>query len=374
MTNPIQYASSAANCKIVGTSPATIQLVRLCQRIALSGAPVLLFGPAGSEFEKVAAHIHHASDRAAQPFVRQRCAHWQDSIDPLRTVGSGTLFVEGIQHASLPVQLRLIAEMDEAKLAVRQINGAVPVPPRIIASASEHLYSLVENGMLLEDLHWQLCALSMRIPSLSERAQDIPAIAQQMLDQADLLHGSSSQLRLSESSCRVLQTYSWPGNFRQLQSVLQRAVTLSAAGSELEICQADIEHCAIHWRSQRWQDQPTELPAAGSTGVEPTSTAGSDLSSASESKSITGSTNENASPNALGKADMQQLIQAVVDKGIVEADRAHRESHSFVVDRVEKALIAAVLAQCGNVQKAAAQKLGMNRNTLHKKIKDYGLE
>lgn len=374
MTNPSQSASSAANCKIVGTSPATIELVRLCQRFALSGAPVLLFGPAGSEFEKVAAYIHHTSDRAAQPFVRQRCAHWQDSIDPLRTAGSGTFFVEGIQHASLPVQLRLIAEMDEARLAVRQIDGAVPMPPRIIASSSEHLYSLVENGMLLEDLHWQLCALSLRIPSLSERAEDVPAIAQQMLDQSDLLRGASSPLHLSDSSCRVLKSYAWPGNFRQLQSVLQRAVTLSAADSELEICQADIDHCAIHWRSQRWQDGLTESTAAGSSPGVTNSTAGSDPIAANEPNNVSSSTNETASPTALGKADMQQLVQAVVDKGIVEADRAHRESHSFVVDRVEKALIAAVLAQCGNVQKAAALKLGMNRNTLHKKIKDYGLE
>ncbi|MFO0940364.1 MAG: sigma 54-interacting transcriptional regulator [Pirellulales bacterium] len=150
-----------------------------------------MFYPVGCEFEKVAAFIHHSSDRAGQPFARQRCVHWQDSMDPVRTVGAGTLFVEGIQHASLPAGLRLLAEMDEARLSRQQTDGAMPVPPRIIASANEDLFSLVENGMLLEDLHWQLCALSLRVPGLAERSEDIPSIAQQMLDRAELMQGDS---------------------------------------------------------------------------------------------------------------------------------------------------------------------------------------
>jgi DNA-binding NtrC family response regulator len=329
----------------------------------------MLFGASGCEFEKIAAFIHHASDRSNHTFVRQRCFHWQDSVDPLRAVGTGTLFVEGIQHASLPVQLRLVSELDEAKLVGKLSDGVAPVPPRIIASANEDLYSLVENGLLLEDLHWQLCALSLRIPSLAERAEDIPAIAQQMLNRTELLHGASASYRLSDAGNKILQNYCWPGNYRQLQSVLQRAVAL-ASGEELEIDQADIDHCAVHWQSQRVRFQLADTPPIAAAEIV-TATG----HPSSENASVTGSGSEGVNASAIGKSvDINQLIQAVVDKGIVEAERAHRESHSFVVDRVEKALIAAVLAKCGNVQKAAAQKLGMNRNTLHKKIKDYGLE
>ena len=358
MSNQSVFALSPGSCEIVGSSPATLQLLDDCARFAKSQSPILLVGPSGSEFEKIAAYLHYVGGRADQPFIRQRCMNWQDLADPLRLVGSGTLFVEGVQHASLPVQLRLLSELDEARWYCRQSDGAAPLPPRVIASTNEDLSQLVNAGLFLDDLYWQLCSLTLPVPSLRQRSADIPVIAQRMLDQLEVGAVNSSRLRIPNEALEQLQLYDWPGNYRQLQSVMQRAVVL-ARGEMLQV----------------------ELPQQASAAIcqmEKTSWCSSNNSTLSDSTSTDGVPSNAVGSTKTGPAskpmDFAELVQAVVEKGIIEADRAHREPHSFVVDRVEKALIVAILAECDAVQTKAAVRLGINRNTLHKKIKDYGLE
>lgn len=356
MSNQSVFALSPESCAIVGGSPATLQLLDDCARFAKSQAPILLVGPAGSEFEKIAAYLHYLGGRADQPFIRQRCMNWQDLADPLRLVGSGTLFVEGVQHASLPVQLRLLSELDEARWYCRQSDGATPLPPRVIASTTEDLSQLVNAGLFLDDLYWQLCSLTLPVPSLRQRAEDIPAIAQSMLDQQEVAAAGSSRLSIPNEALEQLQRYDWPGNYRQLQSVMQRAVVLARD----ETLQVELPQLGAH----------TGLQTSAALGQTEIASWCSTNDSSSLSNAV-GSTK----PGPVSKPmDFAELVQAVVEKGIIEADRAHREPHSFVVDRVEKALIVAILAECDAVQTKAAVRLGINRNTLHKKIKDYGLE
>lgn len=364
MSNQSVFALSPESCAIVGNSPATLQLLDDCTRFAKSQAPILLVGSAGSEFEKIAAYLHYLGGRADQPFIRQRCMNWQDLADPLRLVGSGTLFVEGVQHASLPVQLRLLSELDEARWYCRQSDGAAPLPPRVIASTTEDLSQLVNAGLFLDDLYWQLCSLTLPVPSLRQRAEDIPAIAQSMLDQLEVVAADPSRLSIPSEALEQLQRYDWPGNYRQLQSVMQRSVVLARD----ETLQIELPRLGAHTGSQT-------SSALGQSEI--ASWCSANDSSLSDSTSTNTSTNISASskPGPASKPmDFAELVQAVVEKGIIEADRAHREPHSFVVDRVEKALIVAILAECDAVQTKAAVRLGINRNTLHKKIKDYGLE
>lgn len=374
MSNQSVYALSSESCAIVGSSPATSQLLDDCARFAKSQAPILLVGPAGSEFEKIAAYLHYLGGRADQPFIRQRCMNWQDLADPLRLVGSGTLFVEGVQHASLPVQLRLLSELDEARWYCRQSDGAAPLPPRVIASTTEDLSQLVNAGLFLDDLYWQLCSLSLPVPSLRQRAEDIPAIAQSMLDQLEVAATGSGRLSIPKEALEQLQQYDWPGNYRQLQSVMQRAVVL-ARGETLQVELPQLgAHAGLQTNVALGQSgiaswcSVSDSPPSDSISTNPLTT-----STSTTSTSTTSTASSKPGP-ASKPMDFAELVQAVVEKGIVEADRAHREPHSFVVDRVEKALIVAILAECDSVQTKAAVRLGINRNTLHKKIKDYGLE
>lgn len=345
MSKPTSSIEALKKC-VPGTSVHATRLNAQCHQFAKSPLPILLIGPMGSEFESIASCLHQLSDRAELPFIRQRCASWQDMADPLRAVGSGTIFVDGIQHASLPVQLRLLEELDEANLVSRQIGGVPALPPRIIASTNLEIEQLVENGVFLDDLYWQLCSLSLYVPPLKERREDIAAIAQQILEGClakNRLNAEASTLTepgtlldamLDVDSIRMLLNYDWPGNYRQLQAVLQRSVIMD-----------DHPKLTVHLPLTNDQQQPDQQPSA---------------------KRIT------ATP--LVSSNFSDLVDEVVRQGIAEADRAHREPHGFIVDRVEKALIVSIMQECENIQTKAAVRLGINRNTLHKKIKDYGLE
>jgi DNA-binding NtrC family response regulator len=338
MSTFINSSESIAIHGIVGSSLGLQQLLELCGQVAKSSVPVLMVGPSGSEFELFAAYIHSISERASAPFVRQRCISWQDLTDPLKVVGGGTLFVEGIEHAPMTIQLKLLEELEEARTF-----SSEPVSsrqPRMIVATSCELEDLVSSGLFLDDLFWQLSALTIRIPSLRERAEDIPVIVRRLL--SELVYEQSEQrLTISSEVMKQIQAYSWPGNYRELRSRLQGAVVLAKDG-QIQL----------------------ELPPTGQQ-------AGS-----------TGTSSDSSSPNSSGEqsvarpapADFPQLIDAVVKLGIKEADKSLREPYGFIVSRIEQALIASILGECENVQTKAAVRLGINRNTLHKKIKEYGLE
>jgi DNA-binding NtrC family response regulator len=262
---------------------------------------------------------------------------WQDLVDPLGMVGSGTLFVEGVEHASLPVQLRLLHELEQAQLMRLRADDAAIQSPRIIASTTVSLTELVANGLFVDDLYWQLSAVTICIPSLSDRRADIAEIAQMLLAQIVATHCPAIQPCLTAEAIQQLQSYSWPGNFRELHSALQRAALLSTK-PELSF----------------------DFSPTGSTNQQ-----GSVLQ---ENNLTTAAT---VAQPALGFAG---LVQVVVQQGIIEADRGHKELHQFIVDQVESALISAILKECENVQTKTATRLGINRNTLHKKMKDFGLE
>lgn len=327
---------SIDRCQLVGTSSATLQVVNLARRVANSAAPALLVGPSGTEFEIIAEFIHQHSPQAASALVRQRCISWQDLSDPLGMVGTGTLFVEGIEHASLPVQLRLLHELEQAQLLRLTTDGTAIQTPRIIASTCVDLIELVTNGLFIEDLYWHLSSLVIKIPPLSQRSADIAEIAPMLLTKIFAIHRPAIQPTLTPKAIQQLQAYHWPGNYRELYSILQRAALL-ANRSELS-----------------FDFSPKHTEGLPDTERNPSTRV--------------------ASSSALPVMNFADLVQEVVKQGIIEADRSHRELYQFVVDHIESALISAILKECENVQTKTASRLGINRNTLHKKMKDFGLE
>lgn len=325
-------------CQLMGRSPATLQLVELAKRLAQSTAPALLIGPPGTEFEVVAEYIHRHGPQAALPMVRQRCVSWQDLADPLSWGGSGTLFVEGIEHASLPVQLRLLHELESSQLMRLKSAGGDIQSPRIIASTTANLAQQVASGLFLEDLYWQLSALSITIPSLSDRAEDIALIAEHLLTQIVAIYRPAIPTDLSVEAIEQLKAYTWPGNVRELYSALQRAALL-----------ADNDKLSFDF-----------LPS---------------VSGHCDPGAVIDHHHLSAAPLASPPmTDFTELVQAVVQRGIVEASRSRMELYQYVVEKVERELIIAVLNQCENVQTKTAARLGINRNTLHKKMKDFGLD
>jgi DNA-binding NtrC family response regulator len=177
-----------------------------------------------------------------------------------------------------------------------------------------------------EDLYWRLNVVPIEIPPLRRRREDVPALVTYFLDFYNEVN-DRYVAHIGSGVLEALQDYHWPGNVRELQNYIERAVVM-AETDELTI--ELLPRCVTNRDALVGEELPV--------------------------------------------GDFESLAREVVTRGLNDAGTATDGAHSVIVDRVEKELIAQVLAACGGVQTKAANKLGINRNTLHKKIKEYGLD
>ena len=238
---------------LVGSSPAVRALRETIAQRATSLEPLLLTGPTGAGHEAVARAVHHQSPRGRQAFIHVNCAllapgHAQAllagpgerdagaapvaALSPLELAEKGTLYLEEIHQLPPELQVRL-AERLEAASRARAEASAVAPDVRVIASTSAP--TSVESG-LRPRLLASLEVGTVRVPSLVERSEDIPELARLFVEQHARRAGAVVE-RVSEESERRLRAYRWPGNLRELESVLERAVT-SAREPVLEVDRA----------------------------------------------------------------------------------------------------------------------------------------
>ena len=202
----------------------------------------------------------------------------------------------------------------------------IRVDTRVIAASNRDLLEETEAGRFREDLYYRLNVVTIYLPPLRERREDIPSLVGYFLkiyNEENYRHVP----HVEPAAMQALQDYSWPGNVRELQNYIERAVVL-APGDELT---RDL------------------LPEAVLGGR----------------------------PRRIGRlrtADVETLASELVQQGIETAGASAENLYATVVNRVERELIVQVMAACDNVQIKAAERLGINRNTLHKKLKEYGLE
>lgn len=376
----------------LGTSPAVQRLKQLCQVFASTRSPILLVGPTGSEFDQTAAFVHQLSNLRATPLLTLHGGNLSERELNGSQLQKGMLFIHDIDRLQLAVQWQL------SELIAR--NDPTPpqqsdhlLAPRVVCSTSADLGSLVQQGSFCQQLFWQLSPFVVPLVPLCQRLEDLPALAVDMI--VRLGQGLSFEPTNTNASTQITQitqqvtrevaenlisphiealtSYHWPGNYRELESVLKRAFVLGQ-GHRLEIelpptlnilVDRKGDHSSNHPQATSQYTMQSELPREiqeKSHGGHPSDPSGY-------------STRPDAAMNkTTAKPELLDLVQEVVTLGIKEADKAHREPYSFVVDRVEKALIIAILNECDHVQTKTATRLGINRNTLHKKMKDYGLE
>lgn len=294
---------------------------RTMRQVASSRASVLLLGETGTGKELVAKALHELSDRRHLPFVRINCgALTQEQLEndllvPCETAPVGTLFLGEI--ASLPprLQTQLLHALQEQKLGAR-----------IIAASNRDLMEEVAEDRFREDLYYRLNVVPIYLPPLRERREDIRGLAAYFLNHY-ATHNGRLVSRIGTEVIEALESYSWPGNVRELQNYIERAVVM-AEGDELT---------------------RNLLPGiVRGESTTPTTT--------------------------FRRFDFGSLAEQLVHEGLSTADEEAEDLHSRIVDRVEREVIAQVLAQYEGVQTKTAQRLGINRNTLHKKIKEYGLD
>ncbi len=326
------------------------RVYRTIRLVAPSNASVLLLGETGTGKELVATAIHQLSRRASGPFVRVNCGALSESLLESELFGhvrgaytgavnnrtgrfeaahTGTIFLDEINSTSLLLQVKLLRVLQEREFERVGDTQTIRVDTRVIAASNRNLAAEVQSERFREDLYWRLNVVPVEIPPLRERREDITELVAHFLSvysEANDCH----VVHIEHAAMDALRQYHWPGNVRELQNYVERAVVM-AEGDEL--------HLEL-------------LPDAvrGAALVEP-----------------------EQSPDPPRQVDVETLIQEVVGQGLSETDPNESGLHPKIVNRVERELIAQVMQQCNNVQTQAAARLGINRNTLHKKLKEYNL-
>lgn len=330
---------------IVGASPAMREVYRLTRLVAKTPATVLLVGETGTGKEMVARALHKLSPRADGPYVRVNCGALAESLLESELFGhvkgaftgaidnktgrfeaahGGTIFLDEISSMSAKLQVKLLRVLQEKEFERVGESRTIRVDTRVVAATNQLLTEEIEAGRFRDDLYYRLNVWPIYLPPLRERREDIPLLANYFLERHAEEHRVDPP-ELTAEITQLLMNYEWPGNVRELENYMERAVVLASGRSDVKLAEELLQSPARSER--RWR--PLK-PRGG---------------------------------------DLQSLVQQLVRLGVQSLPDS--TLYERIVGTVERELIEQVLQQCGGVQVTAARRLGINRNTLHKKVEDY---
>jgi len=233
---------------LTGESPAMVQVRSLIDKLARSLAPVFISGESGSGKERAARMIHDLGPRAAAPFVAVNCGAIPENLMESEFFGAkkgaftgadsdregffqaahgGTLFLDEVADLPLPMQVKLLRAIQEKKF--RRLGDTVEtsVDVRILSATHQNLKAMVDAARFRQDLFYRLNVIELRMPALRERSEDIPQLADTLLARLSESSGLPSA-RLTADAFAALKAYAFPGNVRELENILERALALSS--------------------------------------------------------------------------------------------------------------------------------------------------
>jgi DNA-binding NtrC family response regulator len=319
----------------------------LTRRVARSNASVLLLGETGTGKELIAKSLHQLSPRSGGPFVRVNCGALSESLLESELFGhvrgsftgaidnrtgrfeaahTGTIFLDEINSTTPKLQVKLLRVLQEREFERVGDTQTIRVDTRVIAASNKDLLEEVAGNGFREDLYYRLNVVPLNLPPLRERREDVPELIAYFLNHYNEAN-DRYVVHIQREALEALQAYDWPGNVRELQNLVERFVVM-APGDEITL---DL------------------LPETIVSNRRPKLT-------------------------RLRDADVESLASELVQRGLAEAGPNEDDLYNKVVNRVERELIAQVMLHCDHVQIKAAAKLGINLNTLHKKLKEHGLD
>ena len=310
---------------IVGSAPAMERVFDIVRQAAPSMATVLVEGPSGTGKELVAQAIHHLSPRAAGPFVAVHCAALSPTLLESELFGhekgaftgavaqtrgrfeqasGGTLFLDEVGEIAPEVQVKLLRVLETRSF--ERVGGSETLRAdfRIVAATNRDLKAEVAAGRFREDLYYRLAVVTISMPTLAERAGDIPMLCDHFLKRFASESGSGAPKGIEPAALALLQAYPWPGNVRELRNAVERMTVLSRGDT---ITVADV---------------PAEIR------------------------------------DAAGTAERTAPAGAIAGESLADA---------------EKRQILAALERAGGNRSKAADELGINRRTLHRKLAAWGV-
>ncbi len=305
---------------LIAQSPAMQAVLDLVERVAPTDATVLIQGESGTGKEVIAKAVHHASPRAARPFVAVNCGAVPETLleselfgyvrgaftgaaggklGLFEEAGGGTLFLDEIAEMPATLQVKLLRALQSGEVRRLGATQAATIDVRVLAATNGDLARRISQGSFREDLFYRLNVIQVTLPPLRDRREDIPALAEHFLARAAAKLGRTR--RLSPAALERVLRYPWPGNVRELENAIERAAILSRSETV----------------------EPDDLPPHVSAGLQ------------------------------LGPSPA--LPRQVT---LAEAERAH---------------ILTTLERFGRNHSGAAEALGIGRTTLWRKLKEYGI-
>ena len=245
-----QTAATMRGPRLLGSSAVMEQLREMIGRVARSQAPVHICGESGTGKELVARMIHESGARREGPFVAVNCGaiptelmeselfgHKRGSFTGavadkkglIQSAEGGTLFLDEVADLPLHMQVKLLRVVQEKTVRPVGESREEAVDVRILSATHKNLADLVAQGLFREDLYYRINVIELRVPALRERAGDIREIAEAIVQRLARRAGTQAP-EMSDDAVRMLEDYPFPGNVRELENVLERAMTLSAEG------------------------------------------------------------------------------------------------------------------------------------------------
>jgi two-component system, NtrC family, response regulator AtoC len=348
---------------LVGASPRMLDVRRLIERVADTDATVLVRGESGTGKELVARAIHSGSSRASRPFVKVNCAALPTELLESELFGyergaftgavqqkpgrfefanQGTMFLDEIGDMGHPLQAKLLQVLQDGEFSRLGGKSDVRVDVRIVAATNRNLEHAVAEGLFREDLFFRLNVVSIVLPPLRERREDVPMFVEHFLRRFSV-HYNKPQPPLPPSTMRLLAEYDWPGNVRELENAARRMVILGTDSPVLRDIQRSLA-----------ARTPTPRPAA----VAPVAAAappGAAPAPLAEVLPPAARVTDADDPGQAGSGSLKDIARA--------AARA-----------AECVAIARMLQRTRWNRKAAAEILGISYKALLYKIKENGLD
>ncbi len=307
---------------LVGRTPVMQQLYRLVARVMNTDLPVLIWGESGTGKSLIGRAIHDFSDRRSLPFVTVTGGDLQDIEGPARIlarVRGGTLLIDEIADIPADIQARI----------VRMMDAPGEYTPRFLATSQSDLAAAMKEDKLRRDLYYRLSGATLHVPALRDRVEDIDLLAAHFLSRGD--GGAPALRQLSAGAAKVFATYPWPGNVRQLEHAMRQLALTSRA---TEITQAEAE--------QVLGAQPTAEPLQTEANTE-----------------------------RLGQSVERHLRRYFDQHGSMLPPPG---LYARILREIEAPLIQIALSATAGNQAKCADLLGINRNTLRKKINDLDIK
>jgi DNA-binding NtrC family response regulator len=340
---------------LIAKSSEMRQVIRLGQRAAQSNIPILIEGESGVGKELVARAIQGSSDRAGKPFVTVNCGaipenliesilfgHEKGSftgasdkhLGKFQEADGGTLFLDEIGELRLDMQVKLLRALQEGEVDPVGSKRPVKVDVRIISATNRDLAERARTGEFREDLYYRLNVFPIFVPPLRQRREDVPALARHFISRFAAEEGKPV-IGLTPDVTDLIEQFDWPGNVRQLENTIFRAVVLCDS-TMLDVC--DFPQIAAAMGVEQRMRRPVANMEAPVRSYEPAHSRGSAMDS----------------PYAFSATD--------------------GAGHMRKLEEIEAELIRMAISRYEGHMSEVARRLGIGRSTLYRKLKDLGLE